>query len=148
AREFSVEITPIRVGVSNTTERDNRSEVHWNWKNSDAFQADPTVFHSPCPDLYHELVHSYDNALDQIDNRQCFFGGGTDGLIKKGPEIGEVHAVRAENHYRAALGLPMRHTYGGFPLPPGRDATIDAVHEACQPQSGPPRPKHPTTSGS
>ncbi|WP_288048225.1 VWD domain-containing protein [Nocardia sp.] len=145
---FSVEIFPNRQGVSEATHYTNKTRIVWDWKDTKPFKSDPTVANNPCATLYHELVHAYDNALGTLDVRQCVFGGGTVGRIRLGPEIAEVHAVRAENQFRVSVGLPERHNYGGYPLPPGRHPDIAAVLEACQVQSGPPKPPHPTTSGS
>ncbi|MGX7671162.1 VWD domain-containing protein [Plantactinospora sp. DSM 117369] len=137
----------IRSGRSNRSEATHYygyTNIVWNPKQEGKYRDDPRVPLEKCASLYHELVHAYDNATDQLDQTRC--GIGSDGKpTRNGPEIGEVRAVRAENYYRAARRLPPRHTYSGQPLPPGRHPGLEQVREDCKKPAQPPaqatRPK-------
>ncbi|WP_203860262.1 VWD domain-containing protein [Plantactinospora mayteni] len=134
---FRVIIRPNRSNVSEATHYYGYTNVDWNPKQNGAYSQDPKVALDKCASLYHELVHAVDNAADEVDLTRC--GIGSDGKpTNRGPAIAEVRAVRAENYYRAAKGLPLRHNYSGLPLPPGRHPGLQQVREDCKKPADPP----------
>jgi len=103
-----------RICTSTTADRNlfDRATITWNpalrSEIEPASMGEPAVARDPTASLLHELVH----AADECD--------------EAGTADDEIEAVRIENVYRRAAGLPQRTGYGTVPLPP-------AMMRECRP---------------
>jgi len=66
--------------------------------------------------LAHELQHAYDHVTGSFANKGFEVKNGVKYLIKDELEH-EYRAVRTGNIVRSSLGVPLRTSYGGVPVP-------------------------------
>ncbi|MCX5065615.1 VWD domain-containing protein [Micromonospora lupini] len=108
---------PIFGSESDTTTYIPGSDVQINWVPGNDGRKLPEEGPGFTEDQCATLIHEMNHALDMVNNTDrgqfCTQGG----QFASGADPGEVHAVLAENAYRKAVGVPLRTTYGGFPLP-------------------------------
>ncbi|MEU8167002.1 VWD domain-containing protein [Micromonospora sp. NPDC049004] len=126
---------PIVGNESDTTTYVPGSDVQINWVPENDGRALPgegkDFTEDQCATLIHEMNHALDLTNDTDRGQFCTQGG----QFASGVDPGEVHAVLAENAYRAGAGLPLRTTYSGMKLPAnGKD---------CDP----PAPRPPSGGG-
>jgi hypothetical protein len=84
----------------------------------------------PCTTLYHEMYHAWEDTQGIQDHHECITADGT----HTGIGINEVHATRAQNPLRAALGLHERDYYGDNKLPPGECRPSQPSDPICSEQ--------------
>jgi hypothetical protein len=101
-------------GTLNWQYREDNGDITVSW-NSGPAPRGPAGPDEECGTLYHELFHAYeDGVLDKFDDSECVTAEGPTGI-----PVGEVNATRAENQFRAAVGLPPLDSYGYLKLPAG-----------------------------
>lgn len=112
--DYSVSIVPTYGDQIHTNVLRDFSIIYW----------DPTERHEygggggfsdPCTTLYHEMHHAWQGQQGTYSNAPC----ATTDPSGRAIEETELHATRAQNLLRRALGMPERTEYDGLPLPDG-----------------------------